>query len=108
MDASDSSSSVHNSLQEQPVEIPSAANDTGRAQRSARKVRHLLLLLEDELRAFRDGSGAARDVFRNELDAGDVGYISSLLNMLGDENKFARWLKLTTNQFNYFKRKKQR
>ena len=83
-------------------------NNVELVHRSADKAKHLLILLEDELRVFRDGTKPARDVFREELDPDDVGYISSLLNMLGDEAKFARWVRLTTNRFNFFRRKHKR
>jgi len=75
------------------------------AQQKTDKVKHLLLFLEEELRWFRDGSKEARDIFRKKLDLGDIGYISSLLTMLGDEDKFKRWLTLTTNRFNFFKKR---
>lgn len=75
------------------------------AQQKAEKVKHLLLFLEEELRWFRDGVKEARDIFRHELDLDDVGYISSLLTMLGEEDKFKRWLTLTTNRFNFFKKR---
>jgi hypothetical protein len=74
-------------------------------KRRAQRVKYLLLLLEDELRWFRDGSTDARDVFRKELDANDIGYISSLLIMLSDEEKFKRWLTLTTANFQSFRRR---
>jgi len=69
------------------------------------KVKFLLILLEDELEWFRDGPEEIRDVLREELDFTDIGYISSLMTMLSDENKFKRWLTLTTNRFNYFKKR---
>lgn len=69
------------------------------------RIKTLLLILEEELRVFRDGPREAREVFRKKLDAFDVGYVSSLLVMLGEEDAFRRWLTLTTNRFNYFKRK---
>jgi len=75
------------------------------AKRKTNKVKYLLLFLEEELRWFRDGSREARDILREELDPGDIGYISSLLTMLGDEDKFRRWLTLTTNRFDFFKKK---
>jgi len=75
------------------------------AQRKTEKVKHILLFLEEELEWFRDNSKEARDIFREELDLNDIGYISSLLTMLGDEDKFRRWLTLTTNRFNFFKKK---
>ena len=67
------------------------------------KIKYLLLLLEDELRWFKDNNSATRDIFRKEIDASDIGYISSLLAMINDEENFNRWLKLTTIKFNYFK-----
>jgi len=69
------------------------------------RIKTLLLILEEELRVFRDGPKEAREVFRKELDALDVGYVSSLLVMLGEEDSFKRWLTLTTNRFNSFKKK---
>ncbi len=75
------------------------------AQRRSGKIRFLLLLLEDELGWFRDGSTQTREVFREALDLSDIGYISSLLTMLGDESKFVRWLTLSTNRFQYFKKR---
>jgi len=68
------------------------------------KVKYLLLLLEDELRWFRDNNPRAREEFRKELDAYDIGYISSLLTMLTEEDKFQRWLALTTTRFSSFKK----
>jgi transcriptional regulator with XRE-family HTH domain len=91
-----------------PRESHRAALPVGRAgsaRETARRVKELLILLENELSTFRDGAPSARDAFRNELDPDDVGYISSLLTMLGDEEKFARWRELTTNRFNRFRKK---
>jgi len=68
------------------------------------KAKLLLLLLEDELRWFKDTSVAAREALREELDPADIGYISSLLTMIGEEEKFRRWLALSTYKFNYFKK----
>jgi hypothetical protein len=75
------------------------------ARHRIEKVKYLLLLLEDELRWFRDNEPRARDEFRKELDASDIGYISSLLTMLTEEDKFNRWLALTTTRFQSFKRR---
>jgi hypothetical protein len=73
------------------------------AERKIDRIRSLLLLLEEELRWFRDGPLEARRLFRKNLDPMDIGYLSSLLVMLGEEEAFKRWLTLTTNRFNYFK-----
>ena len=75
------------------------------ARHRANKVRLLLLLLEDELRWFRKSDPVTRDEFRRELDASDIGYISSLLTMLTEEDKFQRWLALTTARFNSFRKR---
>ena len=75
------------------------------ARHRIEKIKYLLLLLEDELRWFRDNEPRARDEFRKELDASDIGYISSLLTMLTEEDKFNRWLALTTTRFQSFKRR---
>jgi transcriptional regulator with XRE-family HTH domain len=84
-------------------ERPEIYRQVEEGKRRAEKAKYLLLLLEDELRWFRDGTTNAREIFRKELDANDIGYISSLLTMLGDEDKFKRWLTLTTTQFQSFK-----
>ena len=86
-------------------EVPTLFFAVQETQRRTEKVKHLLLFLEEELRWFRDSSKEARDIFRENLDLDDIGYISSLLTMLGDEDKFKRWLTLTTNRFNFFKNK---
>jgi transcriptional regulator with XRE-family HTH domain len=77
------------------------------AQQRIVKVKYFLLLLEYELRWFRDGSKEGREIFQKTLDPSDIGYISSLLTMLGDEGKFRRWITLTTNRFNFFKKKER-
>lgn len=87
------------------VETPALDSIFQEAQRRTEKVKHILLFLEEELRWFRDSSKETRDIFRKELNPADIGYISSLLTMLGDEDKFRRWLTLTTNRFNFFKKR---
>jgi len=86
-------------------ERPEVYRQLEETKHRAEKIKYLLLLLEDELRWFRDGNTDAREVFRKELDASDIGYISSLLTMLSDEDKFNRWLTLTTMRFQSFRRK---
>lgn len=76
------------------------------ARQRAEKVKIALLSLESDLRLFRDGNEAQRNVFRQELDSGDVGYVGSLLTTLtGDEDMFDRWKAFSTYRFNFFKRK---
>jgi len=85
--------------------IPTLDSTLQEAQQKTEKIKYLLLLLDDELSWFRDGSKESREVFRRSLDLVDVGYISSLLTMLSEEDKFRRWVTLTTNRFNFFKRR---
>ena len=71
-----------------------------------KQVKHLLLLLESELRLFRNGNEQVRNIFRQELNAGDVGYVGSLLTALtGNKEQFERWLAFSTYKFKFFKRK---
>ena len=86
-------------------EKPAIYSEIQEARHRTEKVKYLLLLLEDELRWFRDNDPTAREEFRRELDAYDIGYISSLLTMLTEEDKFKRWLAFTTTQFQSFKRR---
>lgn len=85
-------------------EKPEDYNMILEAKRRTEKIKYLLLLLEDELRWFRDNNSRAREEFRKILDPSDIGYISSLLTMLTEEDKFKRWLALTTIQFQFFKK----
>ena len=76
------------------------------AREGAEKVKRILLLLELELRLFRDGNEEVRNVFRQELDECDVGYVGCLLTALcGTEEQFERWLAFSSYKFNFFKRK---
>lgn len=84
-------------------EQPEIYNQIQEARHRAEKIRYLLLLLEDELRWFRDNNPSAREEFRKGLNASDIGYISSLLTMLTEEDKFKRWLALTTTRFQSFR-----
>jgi hypothetical protein len=86
-------------------EKPEIYDEIQEARHRTEKIKYLLLLLEDELRWFRDNSPRAREGFRRELDSSDIGYISSLLTMLTEEDKFKRWLALTTTRFQSFKRR---
>jgi len=78
------------------------------ALRRAERLKHLLIMLAEDLAWFRDGPAEFREVYRSELDPFDTGYVSSLLTMLFSEDKFHRWLEVTTNRFNYFRAKGNR
>jgi len=88
--------------------LPQTTVDIRDIIRRAEKVKSILLLLEDELRWFRDGDEFCRKIFRDNVDPDDAGYLSSLLTMLGEEGKFERWSALTTNRFNYFKKRRRK
>jgi transcriptional regulator with XRE-family HTH domain len=86
-------------------ETPVRPLSTEEVRHRVERLKALLIILSEELGWFRDGPEAVRNVFRSELDQFDTGYLSSLLNMLFAEDKFRRWLEVTTNRFNYFRRK---
>jgi len=78
----------------------------GQVRERAEKAKLILLLLELELRLFRDGNEEVRNVFRQELDGCDVTYVGCLLTALcGNEEQFERWLAFSSYKFNFFKRK---
>ncbi len=87
------------------IATPKSPPDLGDAATRTERLRLLLILLYDELAWFRDGPQEVRNVLRAELDAFDLGYLSTLLAMFSDEGKFRRWLAATTNRFAAFQRK---
>lgn len=76
------------------------------AKERSEQLKHLLNMLEFHLRYFQDGLAEARDTYRRELDVYDVGYLTSMLEMLFDEDKFQRWKVFTTHRFGGFRRKR--
>jgi len=92
----------------QEVERKEALPDLGRRREATERcdqLKHLLNLLEFHLRYFQDGLPETREVYRQELDVYDVGYLTSLLEMLFDEGKFQRWKVFTTHRFGGFRGK---
>jgi len=87
------------------LDMPSAKVSREEAMRRLERLRALLTLVAEELAWFRDGPAEVREIYRSELNQFDTGYISSLLTMLSAEDKFQRWLEVTTNRFAYFKTK---
>lgn len=75
------------------------------ATEQCEQLKHLLNLLEFHLRYFQNGLPEAREVYRREFDVYDVGYLTSLLEMLFDEGKFQRWKVFSTHRFGGFRRK---
>jgi len=58
----------------------------------ATKIKKLLLELAKELDFFKQNSEASREVFRKVIPGEDIGYITTLLRALYNEDQFQRWL----------------
>lgn len=71
---------------------PSTADVVGHAQ----AVEDTVYALNDELEFFKEGSPHARGILRRRLRGPDVGYVTTLLKALFDEEKFQNWLAMTT------------
>lgn len=69
------------------------------------RLKFLLTLLAEEIAWFRDSPKETRQVLRERVNSMDTGYISSMLTMIFEEEKFQRWLRATTNRFSYFRRR---
>lgn len=61
-------------------------------------VEETLYALNDELEFFKEGSPHARGILRRRLSGPDVGYVTTLLKALFDEEKFQNWLVMTTHE----------
>jgi len=59
-------------------------------------VEDTLYTLNDELQFFKEGSPHSRKILRQRLSGPDVGYVTTLLKALFDEEKFQNWLAMTT------------
>lgn len=64
----------------------------GDAEERAKKTMRLLLNLSTELEFFKKCSEKERALFKKIVPGQDVGYITTLLRALYDEDKFQRWL----------------
>lgn len=58
----------------------------------ATKIKKLLIALTDELEFFKQKPESVRKTFREIISGQDVGYITTLLRALYDEDQFQRWL----------------
>jgi len=63
-------------------------NDYERATR----VKKLLVKLADELEFFKQNAESTRETFRRAVPGEDIGYITTLLRALYNEDQFQRWL----------------
>jgi transcriptional regulator with XRE-family HTH domain len=88
-----------------PTEIP--VSEQKEAKDRCFRLKLLLTLAMIDLAWFRDGSKEIRDVLRKELNSGDIGYVSSLLNMIQDEKSFQRWQCISTNTFQSFSQRRE-
>lgn len=73
---------------EQSAHAPRA---TG-AEAKASEVSRLMRELSQELEFFKRGSKSDRDVVRRMIPGRDVGYLTSLLRALYDEDQFEAWI----------------
>ncbi len=71
---------------------PSTSDVAARVQ----AVEDTLYTLNDELQFFKEGSPHYRGILRRRLSGPDVGYVTTLLKALFDEEKFQNWLAMTT------------
>jgi len=61
-------------------------------------VEDALYTLNDQLEFFKEGSPHSRRILRRRLSGPDVGYLTTLLKALFDEEKFQNWLAMTTHE----------
>lgn len=61
-------------------------------------VEDALYALNDQLEFFKEGSPHSRRILRRRLSGPDVGYLTTLLKALFDEEKFQNWLEMTTHE----------
>lgn len=78
------------------------------AEERTEKIKHLLILVHYELKWFIEAPKEARDIFRKNIELSDVGYLGSLLTMLGKEDFFKRWKMFTTETFSKFNKRKRK
>jgi hypothetical protein len=71
-----------------PTSAGSASPSNDKARSVAITVHHLLT----QLNFFKRGTSADRDVLRNTLPARDVGYLTTLLKAMYEEDQFQNWV----------------
>lgn len=76
----------------QTVQGASLRIPRGNAYERSTRVKKLLVTLVDELEFFKQNSESARETFRKLVPGEDVGYITTLLRALYNEDQFQRWL----------------
>lgn len=58
----------------------------------ATRIKTLLIELADELEFFKQKPESVRRIFRKVIPGEDIGYVTTLLRALYDEDQFQRWL----------------
>jgi hypothetical protein len=66
------------------------------AEEKAKNVMRLMMSLSSELEYFKSCTENERKVFKKTVPGQDVGYLTTLLRALYDEDKFQRWLLFST------------
>jgi len=86
----------------QPTPTEKTPEETTNQER-VEKLKHVLLLLELELRPFIQDE-EARKLLRKKVDFADVGYLTSQINMMDEEERFKRWKSNSNYKFNFFRK----
>jgi len=73
-------------------DIPQVKQEAKNPETRAKRVMQLLLGISAELEFFKQCPESGRVVFRRTVPGPDVGYVTTLLRALYDEDKFQRWL----------------
>ena len=66
------------------------------AEEKAKNVMRLMMSLSSELEYFKSCTENERKIFKKTVPGQDVGYLTTLLRALYDEDKFQRWLLFST------------
>lgn len=72
------------------------ARTSSTAEEKSRTVMRLLISLSEELGFFKNCTEDERRIFRKTVPGQDVGYITTLLRALYDEDRFQKWLFFST------------
>jgi len=78
------------------IQEPPVARASTIAETKARAVIRLLISLSNELEFFKSCAEDERRIFKKTVPGQDVGYITTLLRALYDEDKFQKWLFFST------------
>ena len=76
----------------QTVQITSLRKSKDNDYERSTRIKKLLVMLADELEFFKQNSESTRETFRRVVPGEDIGYITTLLRALYNEDQFQRWL----------------